>query len=75
MPQLGPLEIVTIAAVALIVFGPQRLPSIARSIGRALNEVRRIATDVREEFESGLDVEDEDEAAKVKPHDPDDAER
>ncbi|MDQ3982089.1 MAG: twin-arginine translocase TatA/TatE family subunit, partial [Actinomycetota bacterium] len=36
MPQIGPLEILTVAVVALVVFGPQRLPEIARNIGKAV---------------------------------------
>jgi Tat protein translocase TatB subunit len=74
MPSIGPLEIMVVAVVALIVFGPQRLPEIARSIGRALNELKRQADDIRSEFEAGLDITDEpagpDEPAKPKPEDP-----
>ena len=59
MPQIGPLEILVVSVIALIVFGPQRLPEIARSVGKALNEFKRQASDIRAEFESGLEVEDE----------------
>lgn len=48
------MEIVVVAVVALIVFGPQRLPEIARTLGRTLNEFRRQAADIRAEFESGI---------------------
>lgn len=66
MPQIGPMEIMVVAIVALIVFGPQRLPEIARTIGRTVSEFRRQAADIRAEFESGLDddvVMDEPETA------------
>ena len=53
------MEILVVSVIALIVFGPQRLPEIARSVGRALNEFKRQASDIRAEFESGLEVEDE----------------
>lgn len=53
------MEILVVSVIALIVFGPRRLPEIARSIGRAVNEFRRQASDIRAEFESGLNVEDE----------------
>jgi Tat protein translocase TatB subunit len=68
MPQIGPLEILIVAAIALIVFGPDKLPGIARSVGRAASELRRMATDVTDEFKSGLDDE-EAPAAKKKPAD------
>lgn len=62
MPQFpGPLEWIVIAAVALIVFGPDKLPGIARSVGRAASELKRIATEARSEFEAGLDDEDDGE--------------
>ncbi len=61
MPEISPLEILMVAAIALIVFGPERLPDIARSAGRGLAQLRRIATEVRSEFESEVLVEDEDE--------------
>ena len=60
MPSLGPLEVLVVAVLALIVFGPERLPDIARTIGRTLNELRRMAAEVKDEFSAGLDdVEDE----------------
>lgn len=55
MPQIGPLEIFIVAAIALIVFGPQKLPELARSIGRFLSDMRRVADEMRSEFASGLD--------------------
>ena len=61
MPQIGPLEILIIAVVALIVFGPERLPEIARKIGSAAGEMRRMASEVQDEFQSGLDDPDEDD--------------
>lgn len=60
MPQVGPLELLFVGIIALIVFGPQKLPEMARTVGRALNELKRMASEVRSEFEMGLeDVEDE----------------
>jgi len=52
------LEILTLGAVALIVFGPQKLPEVARSIGRFMSEVRRVASDVKSEFSAALDEEE-----------------
>jgi Tat protein translocase TatB subunit len=58
MPQLGPMEIVVIAALALIVFGPERLPDIARNIGKAVRQFRRMASDVKGEFDFSFDEEE-----------------
>ena len=51
-----------VAVIALIVFGPRRLPEIARSFGKTFAEFKRQASEVRAEFESGLDVDASDEA-------------
>jgi Tat protein translocase TatB subunit len=69
VPQIGPLEILVVSVIALVVFGPRRLPEIARSIGRAVNEFRRQANDIRAEFESGLSVEDE-SSEPTRPNEP-----
>jgi Tat protein translocase TatB subunit len=65
MPQIGPLEVFIVAAVALIVFGPQKLPEIARTIGRFMSEARRMASEVKSEFEAGLEDDDTPEDAPV----------
>lgn len=63
MPSLGPLEILTVLVVALVVFGPTRLPEIARTVGKTLAELRRAANDLRSEFEAGAGLDlDEDDA-------------
>jgi Tat protein translocase TatB subunit len=65
MPSLGPLELLVIAIVALIVFGPERLPDIAKRIGRTASQMRRMAADVQDEFRSGFDTDDPDEPDEV----------
>ncbi len=44
---LGFTEILVILVVALLVFGPDRLPELARSLGRGLAEFRRASSDLR----------------------------
>lgn len=40
MPNIGPLEIIVILIIALVVFGPKRLPELGRSLGRGIREFR-----------------------------------
>lgn len=47
---LGFGEILLIMVVALIVFGPDRLPDIARTLGRTMAEFRRAMDEMRYEF-------------------------
>jgi sec-independent protein translocase protein TatB len=51
MPNFTISEIATIALVILIVFGPQRLPEMARKTGNVIRKIRTMATDLRREFE------------------------
>src|SRR4029453_12530888 len=52
---IGMTELIVILGVALIVFGPTRLPELARSLGRAMNEFRRASTDLRQTFREAVD--------------------
>lgn len=40
MPNIGPMELIIILAIALIVLGPKKLPEAGRSIGRGLREFK-----------------------------------
>jgi sec-independent protein translocase protein TatA len=44
MPNIGPLEIVIILIIALIVFGPKRLPELGRSMGKGMREFKNSIT-------------------------------
>ncbi len=45
---IGAQELIIILVVALVVFGPKRLPELARSLGRGLAEFRRASSDLRQ---------------------------
>lgn len=53
---MGPLELLLIAALALVVFGPEKLPELARQLGRVLGDVRRMTSDATAEFQRSLSV-------------------
>ena len=59
MPQLGPAEVLVILVVALLVFGPKRLPEVGRQVGRGLRELRKIQDTVRDEINSVIHHEDD----------------
>ncbi|MFY9489151.1 MAG: twin-arginine translocase TatA/TatE family subunit [Solirubrobacterales bacterium] len=40
MPNIGPLEIIVVLALALLIFGPKRLPELGRSLGNGIREFR-----------------------------------
>ena len=55
--NLGPLEIVVILVVALLVFGPKRLPEVGRQVGGALREIRKVQDTVRSEINAVINAE------------------
>ncbi len=49
--SIGPEKIILILVVALIVFGPQRLPELARQVGNMMRELRKLQDQVRAELD------------------------
>ncbi len=47
---LGPMEILLILIVALIIFGPGRLPEIASGLGKAIREFRRMSSELTRDW-------------------------
>lgn len=59
MFNIGFTEMMVIAGLALILIGPKQLPEVARSLGRMLNEFKRSADILKDEFQSQLTMKDE----------------
>jgi sec-independent protein translocase protein TatB len=55
MLNVGPFELLVVLAVALIVVGPERLPELARSVGRVLRQFRDVQNEVRDLVASEVD--------------------
>ncbi len=52
---LQPWHLIVILAIALIVFGPSRLPEIGKSIGNSIREFRDAAGSAQDEIRKGMD--------------------
>jgi TatA/E family protein of Tat protein translocase len=52
-------ELILIGSIALIVFGPRKLPGMAKTVGKAMNEFRKATNEFKEtwEKEAGIDTE------------------
>ncbi|RIH87942.1 Sec-independent protein translocase protein TatAy [Calidithermus terrae] len=53
---IGMSEILIILLVALLLFGPRKLPELGRSLGQSIREFQKGAKSIREEFEKAADV-------------------
>jgi sec-independent protein translocase protein TatA len=60
MPQIGPLEILVILVVALVVFGPNKLPQLGRQLGRGYREFRKFQEGFRDDIEGAFRDDDDD---------------
>ncbi|ACX52341.1 twin-arginine translocation protein, TatA/E family subunit [Ammonifex degensii KC4] len=52
---LGPQEIILILAIALIIFGPSKLPELGRSLGKTIREFRKSTQDIVSDLKSNVD--------------------
>jgi sec-independent protein translocase protein TatA len=69
--NLGPAEILVILVVALVVFGPKRLPEVGRQVGKAVRELRKMQDTVKGELEHVMhhDVTGDSSASEVSSSD------
>lgn len=57
--KIGAGELILILAIALIIFGPSKLPQIGKSMGQAIKEFRKGTTQVQKEINDLVDDEPE----------------
>jgi sec-independent protein translocase protein TatA len=61
MPNVGPLELIVVLIIALVIFGPKRLPELGRSMGKGIREFRGSISG------KGDDDDDEEETSSKPP--------
>ncbi len=67
---IGMPELVVIFVIAMVVFGPRRLPELGRSLGKTIAEFKRATTEIQQTFERevALDAEQQKSAeTQAKP--------
>lgn len=60
---IGMPELIIILVIALIIFGPRKLPELGKSLGRSLNEFKKASTDLQNTLEQEIKIEEQKEAA------------
>lgn len=58
LESIGTQELILVGIIALIVFGPRKLPEMARKLGSMLTELRRVSSDFRETWEREASLDD-----------------
>ncbi len=58
--SIGPAELILVFVIALLVFGPKKLPEIGRSVGKALREFKKTSEEIKGR------IEEEIEASEIK---------
>lgn len=70
MGPIGLPEMLIILVVALIFFGPRKLPELGRSLGRSINEFKRASNDLRNTLDDEIRSEERKAVSQGNPTDP-----
>ena len=57
--SIGMPELIIIFVIALIIFGPKKLPELGRSLGRSLNEFKRASNELKNTLEEEVRMEEQ----------------
>ena len=68
--SIGMPELIIILTLALIIFGPRKLPELGRSLGKSLGEFKRASNELRNTLDEEIRVEEEQRSAQraAAPH-------
>jgi sec-independent protein translocase protein TatA len=59
--SIGMPELIIIFVIALIIFGPRKLPELGKSLGRSLNEFKKASNDLQNTLEQEIKLEEQKE--------------
>ncbi len=65
--RIGPAELILILGVALIVFGPAKLPELGRSLGQGLREFKKSMKEMQDTMDDALDEKPKTQPPEDKP--------
>jgi sec-independent protein translocase protein TatA len=63
--SIGMPELIIILVIALIIFGPRKLPELGRSLGKSINEFKKASNELRSTLEEEISAEEQKDRARV----------
>jgi sec-independent protein translocase protein TatA len=63
--SIGMPELIIILVIALIIFGPRKLPELGRSLGRSINEFKKASNELRSTLEEEIHIEEQKERTQA----------
>ena len=67
MFNVGPGEIIIVATLALVLFGPKKLPELGKALGQGLGNFKKSLTDAQSELKTAMEIEDKSQN-QAQPH-------
>jgi TatA/E family protein of Tat protein translocase len=68
--SIGMPELIIIFMIALIIFGPRKLPELGRSLGKSLGEFKRASNELRNTLDEEIRLEEQRASEPVRPAEP-----
>jgi sec-independent protein translocase protein TatA len=68
--SIGMPELIIIFVIALIIFGPRKLPELGRSLGKSLNEFKRASNELKNTLDEEIRIEETRTAERQRVPDP-----
>lgn len=65
--SIGMPELIVIFVIALIIFGPRKLPELGRSLGKGINEFKRASNELKSTFEEEVRIEEQRNTERNRP--------
>lgn len=68
--SIGMPELIIIFVIALIIFGPRKLPELGRSLGKSINEFKRASNELKNTLDEEIRIEEQRSTEKQRPAEP-----
>jgi TatA/E family protein of Tat protein translocase len=68
--SIGMPELIVIFVIALIIFGPRKLPELGKSLGKSIAEFKRASNELRNTLEEEIRIDEQQQRQKAAPAEP-----